>query len=222
MGIRKQRVCIRSRWGLHQNRRDIPLAIEESTDQGTVNQRSAEEMADSPEQARPASRRFRRFVFLLRWPMLYLATIAAIIGWYEVGRGELAASEMEGTWRVVEGEFDAEEFTDSHLFVSGNETWFGYPADGSWQVQRSRISVKPANDFYLVTREFGFDYGNTRSTEYILFRKGDQLYILHGLARLDSVRDYSAQKFRRVEQLPAEAVDAIDAYLLRHREVPET
>jgi hypothetical protein len=84
-----------------------------------------------------------------------------------------------------------------------------------WEVQRSRITVRPADNFFVVRRAFGFDYGNTRETEYILHIKNDEMYILRGLARLDSVRENTVEKLRSVDSLPDGARDSIQEYLHR-------
>lgn len=166
----------------------------------------------------PARGRFARLVSRSFWPILYVVTIVVIVWWYESGAGVLASSRMQGVWQQVEGEAHLETLTDNRFLIDGNETWFTYPMEDDWTVLRSRISIRPADGFFLVKRTFGFDWGNTRETEYIVFLRGNQMYLLHGLAKLDPMREYRATKYRRADQVPDEVSEAIDDYLVRHGE----
>jgi hypothetical protein len=109
-----------------------------------------------------------------------------------------------------------ERLGKSYLHVDDNETWLVYPLSGEWNVQRSRITVRPANGFFVVSHAFGFDYGNTRETEYIVYQKNDELYILRGLAQLDSVKQNKIEKLRSGDSLPSDAMQSIQEYLDRN------
>ncbi len=128
----------------------------------------------------------------------------------------MATRKIQGTWRVVEGVIPNERLGEAYLHVDDNETWFVYPLSGKWDVQRSHITIRPADGFFVVRRAFGFDYGNTRETEYIVCLKNDELYVLRGLARLDSVRENSIEKLRSVDSLPTDARKSIQEYLERN------
>jgi hypothetical protein len=156
-------------------------------------------------------RTLRRF----GWPILYVTTVAAMLWWYEIRPANNAVEQMQGAWQVVEGEFPDQQFTDDYLYIDRNETWSVYPKPDRATVHRSRIEVRPADNFFVVRRAFGFDYGNTRETEYIVCLKNHQLYILRGLAQLESVRKTSVEKLRRVDALPDEVEQSIKKYLDR-------
>tara|TARA_R110002020_G_scaffold53838_7_gene150172 strand:+ start:509 stop:988 length:480 start_codon:yes stop_codon:yes gene_type:complete len=146
---------------------------------------------------------------------MYGVTVATMIWWYEFHPVQLAEREIQGTWRAVEGVIPDERSGDSFLHVKDNETWLVYPLGDKWEVQRSRITVRPADNFFVVRREFGFDYGNTRETEYIVHIKKDEMYILRGLSRLDSVRVNTIDKLRSGDSLPDGASISIQEYLQR-------
>lgn len=130
-----------------------------------------------------------------------------------------ARARMQGMWREVRGEFHAEEFVDSYEFVDNDETWHAHTSDDQWRVHRSRVTLKPARDFFLVTRTYGFDWKrNPSTTEYIVYLRDGKVYQLRGLARLDGIQDVSARKLRRVDSLPDGVTDAIDERLRRQRE----
>lgn len=151
----------------------------------------------------------------MRWVLLYAITVSAMVWWYEFRPAWNAARQIQGNWCEVEGRIPDERLGDSFMQITGDDTWRVYPFHGQWEVQRSRITVRPAENFFVVRRAFGFDYGTTRETEYILCIKGDGLYVLRGLATLDSVRDYTAVKLQRVDSLPDGAGDSIREYLER-------
>ena len=163
----------------------------------------------------------RKRLLCLRWPVLYVTTIAAIVWWYEYGSVWQASNNMQGVWCELAGEPHAEQLTDNHFFVKGDTTWFSYPDNnGKWNANRSRISLRRAEGFYLVTRTYGFNQRNTRTTEYIVMSRGDQLYLLNGLARLDPQRKIIGRKLRRIERLPAAAAKAIDAAANKGSSIP--
>ncbi len=155
-----------------------------------------------------------RAIVKLRWVFLYAITVLTIIWWYEFRPAQLASWKLQGDWQSVEGVIPNEQLGESYLHIDDNETWFVYPASDKWNVQRSRITLKQADNFFVVRRSFGFDYGNTRETEYIVCFKNDEVYMLRGLARLDSVKERSVEKLRRVDSLPDKAMECIREYLL--------
>ena len=114
---------------------------------------------------------------------------------------------------MVEGVIPDERLGKSYMQIDDNETWLAYPLSGEWNVQRNRITISRADNFFLVRRAFGFDHENTRETEYIVCLKNDEMYILRGLARLDSVRENTIEKRRRVDSLPTDAQERIREYL---------
>jgi hypothetical protein len=90
-------------------------------------------------------------------------------------------------------------------------------AQESRAIHRSRVEIRPADNFFVVRRSFGFDYGhrNPRETEYVVCLKECKLCLVHGLATLDSVTEKSITELRSIDDLPADAKRAIDNYLKR-------
>jgi hypothetical protein len=144
-----------------------------------------------------------------------------MIWWYEFRPTTLASQNFQGTWRIMEGIIPDERPGESYLHVDNNETWLLYAGRDGWNIQRSRIKLRPAENFFVVERAFGFDYGNTREAEYIVCLKNDDLYTVRGLARFDPVREYTIEKLRRVDSLPTDATDSIQQYLDRIRARPK-
>lgn len=159
--------------------------------------------------------RILRASFRFFWPVLYLTTVAGMIWWYEFRPTVQVSRTIQGTWQTVEGMIPNEQRGNSYLHIDGNDSWFVYPFRDEWQVHRSRINVRPAEHFFVVRRSFGFDYGTTREREYVLHLKNDAMYILRGLARLDSVMERSIEKLRSVDSLPDDAKASIQKYLQR-------
>lgn len=161
----------------------------------------------------PARTGFVRAILKFRWLLLYTATVTTMIWWYEFRPARIASQRIQGTWRQIEGLIPNERLGDAYRHVDENEAWLAYPFCGEWNVQRSRITIRPADGFFVVRRAFGFDYGNTRETEYVVFLKNDELYILRGLARFDSVMENTVEKLRRIDALPTDARQSIHQYL---------
>jgi hypothetical protein len=151
------------------------------------------------------------------WPLVFTITVAALIWRYEFRPLQEATSQLQGTWRLAVGAPPNERREDSFIYFDENESWDAYQNQDSWRADRSRISLERAENFFLVRRSFGFDYGTTRETEYVLFLKGDRLYVLHGLADLDPVQQGEIRKFWRTDALPDAASDAIRESLERAR-----
>lgn len=128
----------------------------------------------------------------------------------------MALLKIQGTWREVDGMIPNERLGDSYVHVDDNESWLVYPLNGEWNVQRSRIRIRPADGFFIVRLAFGFDHGNTRETEYIVYMKNDELYILRGLARFDTVKRNTIEKLRSSGSLPSDAMQSIQEYLERN------
>jgi hypothetical protein len=150
----------------------------------------------------------------IAWPVAYVITVAMILSWYEFLRPVFFAQQLQGSWREVKGGLTGEEYTDLHLRIEGDETWLTYPRDDEWKVLRSRISIRPSHDFFHVTREYGFDSRrNPQTTEYFLYKRNDQLYILRGIARLDPIQLPTVEKLLRVTDIPDKAEEAIETYL---------
>lgn len=173
--------------------------------------------ADSSLRSRVTKRpaRIVREILRARWFIVYLTTVVGLIWFYEFRPVGQAWTGIQGTWRIVQGEIPDEKLGESYFQVAGSETWLVYPDSDGWGVQRSRIAVKPADGFFLVKRAFGFDSGNTRETEYIVFRRDDELYIIRGLAEFDPVKERTVEKLRSVESLPDDARESIKEYLRR-------
>ncbi len=150
-----------------------------------------------------------------RWLILYVVTVAALLWWYEIRPASVASRQLQGMWRALEGTTPNERFRDSYLHVHDDETWLLYPFADKWNVVRSRITVRPADNFFVVQRAIGFDYGNTRETEYIVCLKNDELYLVRGLAQFDPAMQNTIEKLRRVDSMPEDALEAVEAYLDR-------
>lgn len=152
-------------------------------------------------------------LFRWGWPLLYVATVAALIWWYEFRPAQTGLGDLQGTWREVTGAPPEERPTDSYLQVDSNETWFVSAREQDWRVLRSRISVRPARNCFVVRRSFGSDYGgNTIETEYVVYLKDGAFYHLAGLADLDPVNEPKVRKFRKGDALPDAAAEAIRVY----------
>ncbi len=150
----------------------------------------------------------------MAWPVAYIVTVALIFSWYEFVRPLFFAHELHGSWRQVKVGPAGEDFKSTHLRVDGEETWLAYPVDELWEVQRSRVLIRPSYDFFHVTREDGFDSKrNVRTIEYFLYKRNDQLYILRGVARLDPIQLPTIDKLIRVDDIPDDAKAAIATYL---------
>jgi hypothetical protein len=152
--------------------------------------------------------------------ILYVATIAALLWWYEIRPAWMGSRQLQGTWREIEGVMPNERLGESYFHVNDDETWFVYPRNGKWDVQRSRIAIRPADHFFVVRRAFGFDYGNTRETEYVVFLKNNELYVLRGLSPFDPVTECTIEKRSRVDSMPGDAAESIQAYLNRIAPAP--
>lgn len=154
---------------------------------------------------------------LLRWgwPLLYAATVVALIWWYEFRPARWGLNDLQGTWRAVTGEPPEERSVDSYCFVDGEDEWFVYDFEGGWRVQRNRISIRPAENFFVVRSAFGFDYGTTREADYFVYLKNDTLYEIRGLADLDPMNAGEIRKLRRTDSLPDVARTAIREYVER-------
>jgi hypothetical protein len=98
-----------------------------------------------------------------------------------------------------------------YFHVVGSDTWLTYPRRSKWTASRSRISIRPADDFFIVRREFGFDYGNTRETEYIIRLANNRLYLVRGMAALDSMMERKIEKLRSIKELPAQTLRRIES-----------
>ena len=170
-------------------------------------------MNDSQSPLRPVTRR-------LFWPVLYLATVAGLIWWYEFWPAWHAKRQLQGTWRQVKGVPSQPQ--ESLLSIEGNQSWFLYPRQDQWQAVRSRISIKKADNFFTVRRAVGFDYGTTRETEYIVCIKDERIYILRGVAMLAPETTPSVDKFFIEKDPPSAALDAIREYLERQSPSVET
>lgn len=156
-----------------------------------------------------------RMRWMLRWgwPVFYIVTVAALIWWYEFRPARTGLGDLQGNWQEVTGAPPEERPTDSYLQVDSSETWFVSAGEQDWRVLRSRISVRPARNCFVVRRGFGSDYGgNTRETEYVVYLKDGAFYHLAGLADLDPVNEPKVRKFRSGDALPDAAKDAIRAY----------
>lgn len=152
-------------------------------------------------------------LFKIRWILLYVFTISALIWWYEFRPIQTASMKMQGDWQWSEGKLPNEQLLEKYLHVDKSESWFVYPLRDEWHVQRNRLTINRADDFFVVRRAFGFDHGTTRETEYVVCLKNDGLYILRGLTRLDSVLTPSVEKLRSVRSLPDNAKKEIEEYL---------
>lgn len=163
----------------------------------------------------PLIRKRRLMTFKrIAWPVAYIVTVALVFSWYEFIRPVFFAQQLHGSWREVKVGPAGEDFTDVHLRVDGAEKWLAYPIDELWEVQRSRVSIRPSHDFFHVTLEHGFDSRrNTQTLEYFLYKRNDQLYILRGIARLDPIRLPTVEKLVRVDDIPDKAKKAIATYM---------
>lgn len=192
-----------------------------------MNERSPHETAehwprtsgDEPTETtiRPARDKIASVVKKSIWPIAYTLTVATLIWRYEFRPLQEASNQLQGTWQASVGAPPNERRKDSFIHFDGNESWYAYQHLDAWRANRSRISLERAENFFLVRRSLGFDYGTTRETEYVLFLKDDRLYMLHGLADLDPVRQGEIRKFWKTDVLPEAASDAIRASLERAR-----
>ncbi len=164
----------------------------------------AAELAGTTCSNRPVRRRRK----ILGWLLLYAATVAGIVWWYEIRPSQRAHRQLQGTWQYTEGMGHEERLKEVYFQVVGSDTWLTYPLRAKWIASRSRISIRPANDFFIVRRESGGEYGggrNTRETEYIIRLANDRLYFVRGMATLDPMQERKIEKLRSIEQLPPEA-----------------
>ena len=145
------------------------------------------------------------------WLLLYTVTILGIIWWYKIRPSWEAHRQLQGTWQFTEGFVHEERLKETYFQVVGSETWLTYPLRSKWTGSRSRISVQPADDFFIVRREIGSDYGrNIRETEYIVRLANDRLYLVRGMATLDAMKERKIEKLRRIKQLPPQALQWIE------------
>lgn len=147
----------------------------------------------------------------LVWLSLDALTIVAFLVWYEVWPVWNIQRQMQGRWQFTAGVQAEERLRDVYFQIIGRDTWLTYPGwQGKWDVQRSRIQIRPARDFFIVTRHYDFGGANRYHTEYIVRMVDDRLYRVRGMARLDG-GERKIDKLRRVKQLPPEALTAIEA-----------
>lgn len=182
-------------------------ALERTTSEHT-HPRKDEGPADQP---RKRSRWRRLRWSTVGWWFLYTMTVATLVMWYQVWPAWKVSRQLQGSWQYTAGFGGDEQLEETFFHVNGRDTWLAYPFRDQWQAQRSRIRIRPANDFFIVRREYGFHTVNTRETEYIVRCVNGNLYRIRGMARLDAMRERKIEKLRRIQQLPAGAADAIEA-----------
>ena len=167
----------------------------------------AAELAGTTSSDRPVRHRRK----ILGWSLLYAATVSGILWWYEIRPSQRAHRQLQGAWQYTEGMGHEERLKEVYFQVVGSDTWLTYPLRSKWIASRSWISIRPANDFFIVRREFGRDYGgNTRESEYIIRLANDRLYFVRGMATLDSMQERKIEKLRSIEQLPPAAARIIE------------
>lgn len=183
---------------------------------------------ESIEADRPAApRRFgrmswqpvKRLLQRMAWPVLYLLTVGSLVWWYEIRPRQQALEAMQGLWQSYEGRIPHEQPLESYLQIDGHEAWRVYPGYEKWVVKHDRLSLRPARNFFVVRRQFGFDYGTTRESEYVVCIKDNALYHVRGVARLDPMLEGAVEVRRPAEKLPPEAIAAIQHYIERHPQV---
>ncbi|MCA8988562.1 MAG: hypothetical protein KDA78_13015 [Planctomycetaceae bacterium] len=148
-------------------------------------------------------------VFWLGWMFLYVGTVAGIVWWYEYRPMQQATQKIQGTWQFVEGNIPQEKAQEMYLQIEGDRTWLVYPFQDEWHSQLSQIKLKPAENFFLVDRTFGFGQKNLRESEYYLYLKNNDLYLINGLARMDRARERKIEKLKSVESLPDNAAKSM-------------
>ncbi len=161
-----------------------------------------------------AGSRFGFLRRLLAWPrwgwlLFYAGSVAGVIWWLQVRPTWDAMRQLQGVWQYTTGVGPEERLDEVYFQVVGSETCLTYPLRGKWTANRSRISIRPADDFFIVRREFGFR--NKRETEYIIRLANDHLYLVRGMAKLDAMRERSIEKLRSIKELPAPAQRTIDS-----------
>ena len=165
---------------------------------------------ESSTQNRGVMRRFRVPWRRVAWLAVYAITILGLLWWYEVRPIWQAHLALQGDWQFTKGFPPEEQRTDSYFHVNGFNTWHGFPRGTAWHTHESRISLRPARDFYIVRRQYGFGMQNLRETEYVIRLNGDRLYMLRGMARLDPVKTRSIDKLERVDELPPTLQERIE------------
>ena len=191
--------------------RDLVTKTTTALEVETSGQPTARDDGEQTERSRTPGRRGGQGYRTLLWSLLYILTIATLVVWYEFWPVWNVQQQLQGAWQYTTGFSSEERLEDSYFQVNGRETWLTYPFRQKWQAQRSRIRIRPANDFFIVRREFGFKTVNTRETEYIMRLVDGKLYLVRGMARLDAMRERKIEKLRRIEQLPEVARAAIEA-----------
>ncbi len=164
--------------------------------------------ASSPQNAKERGGVMRIFRMPWRrvaWLAVYAITISCFLWWYEVRPIWQAHLAMQGDWQFTQGTVPEEQRTDSYLHVNGFNTRMCYPGGSAWQIRKSRISLTPARNYFIVRRQYDFGIKqNQYETEYVVRLDGDRLYILRGMARLDAVKKRTVDKLERVDELPPE------------------
>jgi hypothetical protein len=167
---------------------------------------------------RSSANRWRVGRFLCRnvgWLMLYAGTVGCLLWWYELRPRSMALERMQGTWHYTEGIGHNERRSSSGLVhVQGDTKWHlhpGHPQKDVWQAHAEHISVRPARDFFVVTRRYDFGGRNSYEDEFVVHMTEHRLDLVRGVTTLDPRMERKVETLRRAEVLPREAEEAIEA-----------
>lgn len=169
----------------------------------------------SPDAAAPNPKR-SRLLFLIPWLLIYVTTVVGMYWWYEIRPRTQATQQLQGTWQLQDGDRFNPQAQEIYLHIDGDEAWWAYPQPDGWFLSRSRIQLKMTDEFFVVDRAIGFDYGTTRESEFIVYLRNGRLYTVRGLAKLDPADEFEIQQLHRTDNLPASAKQAVAEYLERN------
>ena len=150
------------------------------------------------------------------WPIVYAATVLALLGWYELWPRVRVQRELQGTWQLTAGKDHEEKGLPSYWDISGGETRvYGKRSnapDSDWDVRKSSIKVRPSRDFFVVTRNYSLGKpGRSYERDYVICLHDDKFYIVNGIGQISPATEYQISMLRRVNELPADLQQQISS-----------
>jgi hypothetical protein len=149
------------------------------------------------------------------WPLVYVATVFAFLGWYELWPRVRVHQELQGIWQSTTGKGYQEKALPAYWHIAGNQTRFyskrlDAPDSADWDLRKSTISVRPSRDFYVVTRNYSFGKpGRSYNQENVICMREDKFYMINGIGEISGAQDYLISMLRRAEDVPASLQERI-------------